>query len=168
MANYKYLVIHCSATKEGVNIKPEQIIDWHTGINGRGWSRPGYSDLITLDGSLHNLHFAKGTNPYDDYIEKSERSWGVRGINSYSKHVCYIGGLNSKGNPNNTMTIEQKNTLDIYVKHELLRHPDLLIAGHNQFSNKACPSFFVPDFCRDIGVDNKNTYLENPNNYNGF
>ena len=66
------------------------------------------------------------------------------------------------------MTIEQKNTLDIYVKHELLRHPDLLMAGHNQFSNKACPSFFVPDFCRDIGVDVKITHLDNPNNYNGF
>jgi N-acetylmuramoyl-L-alanine amidase len=143
MSNYKYLVIHCTATKEGVNIKPEQIKEWHMGKNGRGWSRVGYSDLITLDGALHNMHFAEGTNPNDDYIEYSEMTWGVKGINRYSKHVCYVGGLDKNKDPKNTMTNEQKETLEIYVRHEILRHPDLLIAGHNQFSNKSCPCFFV-------------------------
>ena len=165
MANYKYLVIHCTATKEGVNIKPEQIKEWHMGENGRGWSRVGYSDLITLDGALHNLHFAKGTNPYDDFVEHSEMTWGVKGINKYSKHVCYVGGLDDNKDPKNTMTTEQKYTLEIYLKHEILRHPDLLIAGHNQFSTKACPCFFVPNLCRDMGIEKKNIYLENPNNY---
>jgi N-acetylmuramoyl-L-alanine amidase len=168
MAKYKYLVIHCSATKEGVNIKPEQIVDWHTGKNGRGWSRVGYSDVITLDGSLHNLHYDNTSNPYDDYIEYNEMTWGVKGINKFSKHVCYIGGLDSNGDPKNTMTNEQNYTLEIYLKHELLRHPDIVIAGHNQFSNKACPSFFVPNYCKNIGIDSQNVYMDNPNNYNGF
>tara|TARA_R110001592_G_scaffold312509_1_gene587872 strand:+ start:211 stop:720 length:510 start_codon:yes stop_codon:yes gene_type:complete len=165
MANYKYLVIHCTATKEGVNIKPEQIKEWHMGENGRGWSRVGYSDLITLDGALHNMHFAKGSNPYDDFIEHSEMTWGVKGVNRYSKHVCYVGGLDENKDQKNTMTTEQKYTLEIYLKHEILRHPDLLIAGHNQFSNKGCPCFFVPNLCRDIGIEKKNIYFENPNNY---
>ena len=168
MSKYKYLIIHCSATKEGVNIKPEQIVDWHTGKNGRGWSRVGYSDVITLDGALHNLHYSENSNPYDDYIEYDEMTWGVKGINKYSKHVCYIGGLDSDGNPKNTMTNEQKGTLEIYLKHELLRHPDLLVAGHNQFSKKACPSFFVPNYCKSLGIDIKNVYTDNPNEYNGF
>lgn len=165
MANYKYLVIHCTATKEGVNIKPEQIKQWHMGKNGRGWSRVGYSDLITLDGGLHNLHFAKGSNPFDDYIEGGEMTWGAKGVNAYSKHVCYVGGLDKKGNPKNTLNDNQCDTLQTYIKHEILRQPDVLIAGHNQFSKKQCPSFFVPRYCREIGIDIKNIYTENPNHY---
>jgi hypothetical protein len=166
---YKFLVIHCSATYEGVDIRPETIKDWHMGKNGRNWSRVGYSDIITLDGALHNLHFAKGSNPYDDYIESSEMTWGVKGVNQFSKHVCYIGGVDKKKNPKNTLTAEQENTLEIYIKHEILRHPDILIAGHNQFSRKACPSFYVPEFLGDcFGIDSKNLYKQNPYNRSGY
>ncbi len=165
MAKLKYLVIHCSATKEGVDIRPETIREWHMGKNGRGWSRVGYSDVITLDGVLHNMHFAEGTNPYDDIIENDEMTWGVRGINSQSKHVCYIGGVeskrtNGKYKAKDTRTKEQKYTLEIYIKHEILRHPNILIAGHNQFSNKACPSFNVQNFCCEIGLPMKNVYYK--------
>ena len=73
---FEYLVIHCTATREGENITPEQIREWHMGENGRGWSRVGYSDLIMLDGSLVNLHFAKGSNPYDGIIDYHEMTWG--------------------------------------------------------------------------------------------
>lgn len=164
MAKLKYLVIHCSATKEGEDIRPETIIKWHTSKTGRGWSRAGYSDLITLDGNLHNLHFAEGTNPNDQIIESSEMTWGVRGINSESKHVCYIGGVenkrtNGKYKAKNTLNNEQCDTLQIYIKHEILRHPNILVAGHNQFSNKACPSFIVSDFCTSIGLKMKNIYF---------
>lgn len=160
MGKYKYLIIHCSATYEGVDIRPETIREWHMGKNGRGWTRVGYSDLITLDGKLHNMHFAKGSNPYDDEIESDEMTWGARGVNSYSKHVCYVGGVDKDKNPKNTMTDEQKETLITYIKHELLRHPDIKIAGHNQFANKACPSFDVPNFCCEIGLAMKNVYYK--------
>jgi N-acetylmuramoyl-L-alanine amidase len=162
---YEYLIIHCTATREGENITPEQIRDWHMGENGRGWSRVGYSDLIMLDGSLVNLHFAKGSNPYDGIIDNHEMTWGARGVNAISKHVCYVGGVenvktNGKYKPKNTMTEKQKNTLRIYIEHELLRHPNIKIAGHNQFSNKACPSFDVPNFCCEIGLAMKNVHLK--------
>lgn len=166
---YKFLVIHCSATYEGVDIRPETIRKWHMGKNGRGWSRMGYSDIITIDGALHNTHFADGTNPYDDIIENKEMTWGVKGINQFSKHVCYIGGLDKNKEPKNTLTLEQETTLEIYIKHEILRHPDILIAGHNQFSRKACPSFYVPDLLIDcFGIDKKHLYNENPFNRSGY
>jgi len=159
--DYEYLIIHCTATKEGVEVTPQQIVDWHTGENGRGWTRVGYSDLISLDGTLHNLHFADGTNPFDDKIEHAEMTWGVRGKNSVSKHVCYVGGVenkrtNGKYKAKDTRTKEQKYTLEIYIKHEILRNPNIKIAGHYQFSNKACPSFNVQDFCCEIGLPMKN------------
>ena len=156
---YEYLIIHCTATKEGFEVTPEMIRQWHMGKNGRGWTRVGYSDLISIDGTLHNLHFADGTNPYDQIIENHEMTWGVRGINKKSKHVCYVGGLDQKGSPKNTMTNDQKNSLRIYIEHEILRHPNIKIAGHNQFSNKACPSFDVPNFCCEIGLAMNNVHL---------
>tara|TARA_B100001094_G_scaffold333070_2_gene408340 strand:- start:7675 stop:8163 length:489 start_codon:yes stop_codon:yes gene_type:complete len=159
--DYTHLIIHCSATYEGVDIRPETIKKWHMGKTGRGWSRVGYSDIITIDGDLHNMHFADGTNPYDDKIEHAEMTWGVRGMNQYAKHVCYIGGMQKNPKkPKNTLTKEQKETLTIYIKHEILRHKNILIAGHNQFSNKACPSFDVPNFCCEIGLPMKNVYYK--------
>ena len=159
--DYTHLIIHCSATYEGVDIRPETIREWHMGENGRGWTRVGYSDIITLDGALHNMHFAKGSNPYDDKIDNAEMTWGVRGMNQYAKHVCYIGGMQrNPKKPKNTLTSEQKETLTIYIKHEILRQPNILIAGHNQFSNKACPSFDVPNFCCEIGLKMKNVYYK--------
>jgi hypothetical protein len=164
MKKQKFLIIHCSATYEGDDIRPETIKKWHMGKSGRGWSRVGYSDLITIDGVLHNLHFAKGSNPYDGFIESSEMTWGVKGENSHSKHVCYIGGLDKETKePKNTLNKEQKETLEIYIKHEILRNPDLKVAGHNQFSNKACPSFNVANFCCEIGLKLGNLYMENDN-----
>lgn len=166
---YIYLVIHCSATYEGVDIRPETIREWHMGKNGRGWSRMGYSDIITIDGALHNTHFADGTNPYDDVIESAEMTWGVRGKNAYSKHVCYVGGLDKNKKPKNTLTNKQMETLEIYVKHEILRHPNILIAGHNQFSNKACPSFYVPHLLHDcFNIKKENLYNKNPFKYAGY
>ena len=160
MAKLKYLVIHCSATYEGDDIRPETILKWHTSKSGRGWSRAGYSDLITIDGALHNLHFAEGTNPNEDTIESSEMTRGVRGINSESKHVCYVGGLDKNGKPKDTLNKNQSNTLATYLKYEILRHPDILIAGHNQFSSKACPSFIVSNYCAHIGLTMKNIYFK--------
>ena len=48
---------------------------------GKKWAwlvKNGYSDIITIDGALHNTHFADGTNPYDDIIENKEMTWGVK------------------------------------------------------------------------------------------
>ena len=169
MPRYKYLIIHCTATKEGFEVTPEMIKEWHMGKNGRGWSRVGYSDLITLDGKLHNLHFADNANPFDDELENGEMTWGVRGINKESKHICYVGGLDSKNKAKNTLNESQAASLNIYVHHEILRHPDVLIAGHNQFSPKDCPSFFVPDLLADcFDIPKKNLFKQNPYNQSGY
>ena len=155
----KYLVIHCTATREDQEISSDTIREWH--MKKRGWSRVGYSDMIHLDGSLENLHFAEGSNPYDKFIESSEMTWGVKGQNAHSKHIVYVGGVEkerSEGSypAKDTRTSKQRETLEIYLKLSILRDPELLIAGHNQFSSKACPSFNVREYCREIGILDKN------------
>lgn len=152
----KYLVIHCTATPEGRNVTPADIKNWHLSPppQGRGWRQVGYSDMITLDGELTNLV------PYneDDNVDKWEITNGVAGINSISRHVVYVGGCDKKMNPKDTRTPEQLETLTEYVWQTIDNHPDILVAGHNQFAKKACPSFDVPRWLVDIGVPEKNIY----------
>jgi N-acetylmuramoyl-L-alanine amidase len=154
------LFIHCSATYEGKHYTGEQVKLWHTlptVKGGRGWSRAGYSDVIELDGKLVNLR------PYDqdNLIGEWEYTFGVKWntlLNRNARHVCYIGGcppdtlLMSK----DTRTEDQNKVLEIYIKYQLLRNPNLVIAGHNQVQNKGCPSFDVPKWLESIGIPKYN------------
>jgi len=165
---FKYLIIHCSATPEGRPVTAETVRRWHTAPPpvGRGWSRVGYSDLILLDGKRHQ--FVKHNN--DLWIDSGEITNGVAGINSESRHVCYIGGLRNDGTMRvkDTLTADQNKTLSSIIAEVLSYNPDVLIAGHNQFSNKGCPSFWVPKYLKEkclVKVDEKNIYKKDPFNY---
>lgn len=159
----KYLIIHCTATKEGQAITPETIKRWHLSPppTGRGWRKVGYSDLILLNGSRHQ--FVKHNS--DKWITEDEITNGVSGINSISRHVCYVGGLDNNGKGKNTLTAKQSLMLTSIIKEVLQYAPDVLIAGHNQFSNKNCPSFFVPTYLKQIGISEKNIYTQDPYGY---
>ena len=156
----KYLVLHCTATPEGRHLTKDDIIRMHTAprhLGGRGWRRPGYSDMIYLDGRLVNLL------PFDqnDQVCLWEISNGVRGLNGVSRHVVYVGGMDADyTKPQDTRTEGQKEALEIYVRYMLLRHPHLEILGHYQApgSAKACPSFDVPEWLESIGIASKNIY----------
>ena len=160
---FKYFVIHCTATREGQKVTPDQVRQWHTSPPpaGRGWSRVGYSDMIMLDGKRHRFVEHNG----DLWIQGNEITNGVKGINSFSRHVVYVGGLDSNGDPANTMTVDQAKTLASIIKSVLAYAPDVLIAGHNQFDNKACPSFWVPDFLQSIAIPPRNIYKNDPFGY---
>jgi len=167
MGKLNYLIIHCTATPKDRHIDKDDIIRWHmspVSKGGRGWSRVGYSDMIYLDGQLVNL------TPFnqDNRIDGKEMTWGVRGQNSRSRHMVYVGGIDDfflddediTGAPDacDTRTPEQLETMEVYVKYMIKRHPQIKVAGHNQFSIKSCPSFVVPDWLRSIGVAEKNIY----------
>ena len=154
-----YYVIHCTATPEGRPVSKDDIIRWHTNpvhLGGRGWSRPGYADMIYLGGELVNII------PFntDDYVDLFEISNGVVGLNGNAHHVVYVGGMDKANKvPTDTRTKEQLYTLEIDIKYTLLRHPDILFLGHNEAPNahgKACPSFNVSSYLRSIGIPERN------------
>lgn len=155
--NLKYLVLHCTATPEGMKVTPEDIRFWHLSEppKGRGWKQVGYSDMILLDGTVVNLV------PYneDDKVDKWEITNGVAGINSYSRHIVYVGGCDKQMKAKDTRTPPQLETMSGYVWNTIITHPTILVAGHNQFSQKDCPSFQVPVWLASIGVDSRNIYL---------
>lgn len=166
-----YLVIHCTATPKGRNITSDDIRKWHMSPppEGRGWDRVGYSDMIHLNGKIENL------TPYnfDQVVDPWEITWGQPGINSMSRHIVYVGGLDvapefahipeDEQDVNHmiavdTRTPEQKYALEIYVKYMALRHPQIKVCGHNQWTDKACPSFDVPSWAESIGLSKNNIY----------
>jgi N-acetylmuramoyl-L-alanine amidase len=123
-------------------------------LQGRGWTRLGYADMIHLDGRIENL------TPYndDDTVDAWEITNGATGVNTVGRHIVYVGGTDKKGNPEDTRTQPQKVALLNYVTKLLKRHPYVKLAGHNQFAKKDCPSFSVPQWALAMGVPSKNIY----------
>ena len=155
-----YLVIHCTATPEGREVSADEIRRWHTSPKpkGRGWKQVGYSDIIHLDGTVENLV------PYndDDVVDSWEITNGASGINSISRHVVYAGGVSADDvkKAKDTRTWLQELAMITYVKETIARHPNIKVAGHNQFAQKACPSFNVPVWLMAIGVSDENIYIK--------
>lgn len=184
----KYLVIHCTATQEVTSKTPDDIIEMHLSpaplkngkvqykgkiynnreelpdeiinnksikkLTGRGWIKVGYSKLILLTGLVHSFVPENG----DEFVDEFEITNGAKGINSEAMHICYVGGIDKYLNPKDTRTDEQKSVMKRVVLEILAKWPDLKVAGHYNFSPKACPSFNVQKWCESIGVLPKNIY----------
>lgn len=152
-----FLFIHYSATPYGKHITGEAIAKYHTG--NKGWSRPGYSDVIELSGKIAGI---RGFDS-DNLIGEWEYSFGVRGstlLNRNARHVCYVGGLDQNGEGADTRTEAQKNILDIYVRYMVARNPKLLVLGHNDCQIKPCPGYDVAQDLKSRNVLNeRNLYF---------
>lgn len=148
----KYLVIHCTATPEGREVSGEEIRRWHTAPvskGGRGWKQVGYTDLFHLDGSVERLV----DNNEDANVDSWEMTNGAAGYNSVSRHVVYVGGCDKAMKPKDTRTLEQREALKRYVVDFHERFPHIRIVGHHDLNpGKACPSFDVGSWLREIGI----------------
>ena len=149
----KYLVIHCTATRECREVSSAEIRRWHTAPEsegGRGWSQVGYTDLVHLDGKVDRLV----QNNEDAYVDGWEVTNGAAGFNSVSRHIVYVGGVAKDGKtPKDTRTPAQHVALEKYVKEFHLRFPKVRIIGHNELAKKACPSFDVQKWLKQIGIN---------------
>lgn len=148
----KYLVIHCTATPEGREVSGEEIRRWHTAPvskGGRGWKQVGYTDLFHLDGSVERLV----DNNEDANVDSWEMTNGAAGYNSVSRHIVYVGGCDKAMKPKDTRTPEQREALKRYVMDFHERFPHIRIVGHHDLNpGKACPSFDVGSWLREIGI----------------
>ncbi len=119
-------IIHCAATVEGSDFDVDDIRRWH---KARGWSDVGYHYVILLDGTIQDGRPLKRIGAH------------AKGYNRSSIGICYIGGVNSKHEPKDTRTACQKEALVSLLSWLKLQYEDIEIFGHNEISNKACPSF---------------------------
>lgn len=147
----QYLVIHCTATPEGREVTSADIRRWHTSAPpaGRGWKQVGYTDMIHLDGKVERLV----DNNEDNQVDSWEITNGATGYNSISRHIVYAGGVAKDGKtPKDTRTEAQKEALKAYVLDFHKRFPTVKIIGHNEVAAKACPSFDVQAWLKEIGL----------------
>lgn len=149
----RYLVIHCTSTPAGREVSAADIRRWHTSpvaSGGRGWKQVGYTDLFHLDGTVERLV----DNNEDAWVDDWEITNGVAGYNSVSRHVVYAGGAEKDGKtPRDTRTAAQKEAMRRYVLDFHRRHPSVRIVGHRELAAKACPSFDVQAWLREIGIN---------------
>lgn len=138
--NFKYtrkirrIIYHCTATQPTVSVTA--ILNYWR--NNLGWKNPGYHIIVKADGSwtlLQNFNLVSN---------------GVAGRNSDSIHVSYIGGIDVKGKAKDTRTKEQHSIFEACYNFFSTVFPDATHNGHNEFSNKACPSFNVKTWINSI------------------
>ena len=136
MRGIKEIIIHCSATREGQQVSVDTIKDWHL---AKGWNNIGYHFYIDLDGKIN-----KGRD-----IDKIGAH--CKGHNRNSIGICYCGGVEADGKtPKDTRTQDQKESLLHVLKTLKAMYPDAIIYSHNEFANKACPSFDATREYEDI------------------
>lgn len=133
----KEIILHCSATPEGRDVKAKDIDLWH---RQRGFVSIGYHYVIDLDGTIE-----KGR---DESIAGAH----CVGHNKNSIGICYIGGCDKAMYAKDTRTPEQKESMYRLV-YEMMEKYGLTIDAvytHNLFAPKACPSFKLSDFKKEF------------------
>ena len=131
----KYIIMHCSATKETSNVSVQEKTEWH---KQRGFKTIGYHYYITKDGVIH-----KGRD------EKASGAHTV-GYNSNSIGICYEGGLDASGKVKDTRTKAQKDSIIDLILDIKSRYNIKKIMGHRDTS---------PDLNKD-GKITSNEYIK--------
>jgi len=123
------VIIHCSATPEGRDVKIDTIRKWHT---DKGWNDIGYHYVIELDGQIQAGRPVELLGAH------------CLGQNKFSIGICYVGGMDKKmTKAKDTRTKEQKESLIKLIAELRKKYPILSVNGHNEYAAKACPSFDV-------------------------
>lgn len=127
MRTIRQIILHYSETPDTMDIGVQEIDKWH---KERGWSGIGYHYVIRLD----------GTTEIGRPIEKIGSH--CHGQNRDSIGICYVGGLKA-GAKTDTRTKAQKESLTklIATLRQMFPDNDLLVFGHNDYSDKLCPGF---------------------------
>lgn len=125
------IIIHCTATRKN---RPYTVEDIRRSHLKRGFDDIGYHYLIYLDGTIHVGRPIEivGAHAY--------------GHNQHSIGVCYVGGLDRRGRPTNTLNRAQERSLVMLIKVLQSIFPQAGLHGHNEYSEKECPCFNVAEW----------------------
>lgn len=147
MRNIQYIAVHCTASHQSMTIEGLK-----QEFKRKGWINPGYHYVISPDGKITQL------------LDEDKVSNGVKGFNSVSINVAYIGGIDRTGKPIDNRTDEQKASLRSLLKMLHKKYPTAVIQGHRDFSPdlnkdgkitpnewmKACPCFNAKEEYREL------------------
>lgn len=121
------IVIHCSATRAGQDVRAADIDKWH---KERGFAMIGYNYVIDLDGTVEVGRPLSRDGAHCNTAGTSGRSY-----NRHSIGICYVGGLDKDGKPADTRTPEQKRALRELVYKLMDEYPGIVeVIGHRDAS----------------------------------
>ena len=137
------IIIHCSATPEGKDVKTAEIDREH---RAKGWKMIGYNFVVELDGTV-----VPGRPLTMDGAHCNTAGFSGQSYNKHSIGICYVGGveattdskgrivpkLNAKGKPiaKDTRTPEQKEALADLVYKLMEDYPGIVeVLGHRDTS----------------------------------
>ena len=148
MRKIERIFVHATATPRSHTV--EQVLNYFKRV--KGWKAPGYHIMIDARG------VAVFTFPLDKIAN------GVRGYNSTSVHVAWIGGIDARGKAIDNRTADQRTALRSVVLALKAAFPDAQLMGHRDISPdingngivdpweriKECPCFDVLKEYSDI------------------
>jgi len=131
-----FIIIHCAATRPSMDIGVAEIRRWH---KARGFTDVGYHYIVRRDGGIEEGRRLDAVGAH------------ARGYNDRSIGICYVGGVDESGKPEDTRTEEQKHTLKNLFEELRDLYPHAQIVGHRDLPNvrKACPSFDVATWLQE-------------------
>lgn len=141
MRQIKRIFVHCTAGSQKTTLKQLE-----NEFKAKGWKSPGYHYVVFPDGKIEQM------------LDESKVSNGVRGYNSTSINVSYVGGVDSKLKPIDNRTDAQKASLVTLLTELKSRYPDAHIMGHRDVWGKDpkkwqkwCPCFDAEAEYAEIG-----------------
>ncbi len=117
MRKIERIFVHCTASSQAWGVG-----ELSAEFKRKGWKNPGYHYVVTSDGRIHQM------------LDDSKVSNGVKGYNSTSVNVAYVGGIDAKGKAVDNRTAAQKKALVDLLKILRKRYPKAKILGHRDIS----------------------------------
>ena len=117
MRDIKYIAVHCTAGSQR-----QTISDLRAEFKRKGWKNPGYHYVAAPDGTITQL------------LDDGRISNGVKGFNSVTINVAYIGGIDASGKAVDNRTEAQKKALRALLGRLKSLYPSAKIQGHRDFS----------------------------------
>jgi N-acetyl-anhydromuramyl-L-alanine amidase AmpD len=101
------------------------------------WRDIGYHFVIRRNGAVEN------GRPVDQIGAHCE------GHNTGTIGICMVGGISETNRPENNFTPAQFESVQLLINSLKERFPSIIkLSGHNDYANKACPSFNVHEKLR--------------------
>lgn len=149
--NIDAIVIHCTASKAGQDLRAADIDKQH---QERGFAMIGYNYVVDLDGTVEI-----GRPLTRDGAHCNTAGLSGKSYNKHSIGIVYVGGLDENGNPADTRTDAQKIAMHELVLWLMEKYPIVEVIGHRDASQdkngdgkitpnewiKQCPCFSVRD-----------------------
>ena len=143
------IVIHCSATRVDKDYTPEKL---ERDDKARVFNSAGYNYYIRKSGEIVSMRPLELIPAH------------VTGYNKNSIGICYEGGLDPDGNPDDTRTEAQRQSIIRLLLDLVVQFPDSRICGHRDLSQdlngngkiepdewmKMCPCFNAEEEYRNI------------------